>query len=76
MDVRIGISESNQVIDIEMPDDTDREALKSAIATAISDGTVLWLADKRGKETGIPGAKVAYADIGADKDGRRIGFGA
>ncbi len=76
MDIRIGISESNHVIEVEMADETDRAALKSSISNSISEGTMLWLIDKRGKETGIPGAKVAFADIGSAEDDRRIGFGA
>ena len=59
-----------------MADDTDRAALKSSISDAISDGNMLWLMDKRGKETGISGSKVAYTDIGSAEDDRRIGFGA
>ena len=76
MDVRIGISESPQVIEVEMADDTDRAALKSAVADAISSGSVLWVADKKGKETGVPGAKIAFLDIGTTDAERRIGFGA
>ena len=59
-----------------MADDTDRAALKSAVADAISSGSVLWVADKKGKETGVPGAKIAFLDIGTTDAERRIGFGA
>ena len=76
MDVRIGISESNQVVEIEMADDVDRDGLKSAVADAIGTGSMLWVVDKKGKETGVPGAKIAFVDIGTTDADRRIGFGA
>ena len=46
---------------------------KSAIAEA---GAMLWLTDKDGRQIGVPSAKVAYVDIGAQAGGPRIGFGA
>jgi hypothetical protein len=76
MDVRIGISESNQVVEVDMTDDTDRDKLKDAVADAIGAGSMLWVADKKGKETGVPGAKIAFVEIGTSDADRRIGFGA
>jgi hypothetical protein len=76
MDVRIGISESSQVIEVEIDDDTNRDELKSAVADAISKGSMFWFADKKGKETGVPGSKIAFVDIGTSDADRRIGFGA
>jgi hypothetical protein len=76
MDVRIGISESNQVVEVDMTDDTDRRSLKDSVADAIGTGSMLWVADKKGKETGVPGAKIAFVEIGTSDADRRIGFGA
>ncbi len=76
MDVRIGISESSHVIEVEIDDDTDRGEFKSAVAEAISKGSMLWVADKKGKETGVSGAKIAFVDVGSSDADRRIGFGA
>lgn len=76
MDVRIGISESSVVVELDMADDTDRNALKSVLSDAISAGTMVWLTDRKGKETGIPGSKIAFAEVGSADDARRIGFGA
>ncbi|MGI9596905.1 MAG: hypothetical protein ACR2QK_12135 [Acidimicrobiales bacterium] len=36
MDVRIGIAESPQVIEVEVDDDADRDALKSDIEAALA----------------------------------------
>ncbi len=77
MDVRIGIAQSGQVIEIEMANDTDREALKASITAALSsEGEALWFADARGKETVIPSARVSFVELGTDTADRRIGFGA
>ncbi len=76
MDVRIGISESPQVIEVEMADDTDRAGLKTSVADAIGNGSMLWVTDKKGKEFGVSGSKIAFIDIGTTDDERRIGFGA
>jgi hypothetical protein len=76
MDVRIGISESSQVIEVEMDDGSDRDEFKSAVADAIGKGSMLWVSDKKGKETGISGAKIAFVEVGTNDADRRIGFGA
>lgn len=77
MDVRIGIADSPQIIEVEMPDDTDRDELKQTVH-AVLEGSVplLTLEDKRGKELNVPSARVAFVEIGAGDAARRIGFGA
>ncbi len=76
MDVRIGISESNQIIEVDMEDDTDRDGLKKRVADAIGAESMLWVSDKKGKEIGVPGSRIAFVDIGTAETDRRIGFGA
>ena len=76
MDVRIGVTYSAKEIDIELGDDADREALRSQIDNALgNDVGVLWLTDRRGREVGVPSAKIAYIEIGSSDMERRIGFG-
>ena len=76
MDVRIGVTYSPKEIDVELPEDTDRDALKAEIAEALGkDDDVLWLTDRRGRMVGVPSAKVAYVEIGSPDDSHRIGFG-
>lgn len=75
VDVRIGVTYSAREIDLQLSDDTDREALRKQVNDALDgrDG-VLWLTDKRGREVGVPADKVAYVELGSDSDGRSIGF--
>lgn len=57
-------------------DDGDRDDLKSRVEAALSGATdVLWLTDKRGRDVGVPSAKIAYVELGSADGDRRIGFG-
>jgi hypothetical protein len=44
------------------------------VETAIADGTLLRLVDDRGRTVLVPGAKIAYVEVGATTKGR-VGFG-
>ena len=75
--VRVGVSQVPREIEIELAEDTDREALAKEVDSALAkaDG-VLWLTDRKGKRVGVPSSKVAYVEIGPPGDDRRVGFGA
>ena len=75
--VRVGVTQAPREIEVEMADDTDRAALSKSIEQTLgqADG-VLWLEDRRGRKVGLPSAKVAYIEIGAPGEDRRVGFGA
>ncbi len=77
MDLRIGITQTNQVIEVELDDASDRDALKKQIDGALS-GTdpVLWVTDRKGRETGIPTSQISWVEVGTVDPDRRIGFGA
>lgn len=75
--VRVGVTQAPREIEVEMADDTDRAALSKSIEQTLgqADG-VLWLEDRRGRKICLPSAKVAYIEIGAPGEDRRVGFGA
>jgi hypothetical protein len=76
VDIRIGVTHAPREINIEMGDDTDRDTLKKQVAAALADDdAVLWLTDRRGRDIGIPSERIAYIEIGAPNDDRKIGFG-
>jgi hypothetical protein len=76
VDVRIGVTYSAKEIDVELGDDADAAELRSEIEAVLRDGeSVLWLTDRKGRQVGVPVAKVAYVEIGSPHDDRRIGFG-
>lgn len=49
-----------------------RAAVESALE---GKSAVLWITDKRGKETAIPAAKIAFVEFGAPDGDRKMGFG-
>ncbi len=76
MDVRIGVTNTAKEIDLELPDGTDADALSKQIEETLgSETAVLWLTDRRGRRVGVPARKVAYVELEAKSDDRRVGFG-
>ncbi len=77
MDIRIGITQAPREIAIEVEDDAKaREALKKNVEAALKgEITTLWITDKKGRDTAIPTAKIAYVEIGSSDPDRKIGFG-
>ncbi|MDQ1437214.1 MAG: hypothetical protein QOK43_843 [Acidimicrobiaceae bacterium] len=74
MEVRIGVTYAPKEIELEFPEDADRDALVKQVEQAIASDAILWLTDRRGRRVGIPSAKVAYVEISGRDDERRVGF--
>jgi hypothetical protein len=75
VDVRIGVTQAARELSLEV-DDGDREDLKVRVEAALSGAVdVLWVTDKRGRDVGVPAAKIAYVEVGSAEGERRIGFG-
>jgi hypothetical protein len=75
VDIRIGVAHSPKELEILLADDTDPDAVRKHVDKAVETGGTLWLTDRRGRQIGIPSAKLAYVEIGSAEAGRRIGFG-
>jgi hypothetical protein len=76
VDVRIGVTQAPREINIEIADDIDRDALRTQVEAALAGAVdVLWLTDRKGRDIGVPSAKIAYVEIGTSDSDRRIGFG-
>jgi hypothetical protein len=76
VDVRIGITQAPRELLVELPDDADREELKSAIhAALVGASDTFTLTDRRGREVMVPSAKIAYVELGQVDGERRMGFG-
>jgi uncharacterized protein DUF3107 len=75
VDLRIGVTNAPREVVVELADDVDREKLRAQIDVALADESVLWVTDKRGKQIGVPGAKIAYVEVGSPDADRRMGFG-
>jgi len=76
VDIRIGVIHSLKEIEVELPEDADRDDLRKRVDEAVSDGAkTLWLTDRFGREVAVPAAKIAYVELGRPDAERRIGFG-
>jgi len=77
VEVRIGIIHTAKELEIELAEDAERDTIIADVEAALSrrEG-VLWLTDRRGRRVGIPAAQVAYVEVGAPANERRVGFGA
>ncbi|MAU35047.1 MAG: DUF3107 domain-containing protein [Acidimicrobiales bacterium] len=75
MDLRIGIAHMQKEVNLEMADDFDLSDFKSNLEEALKSETgIVWLTDVNGREVGIPGNKIGYAEIGIQDSGRPVGF--
>jgi hypothetical protein len=74
MEVRIGVVHTPKELALEL--DASLDEVKKSIEKALSDDDgVLWLTDSRGRVVGVPSERVAYVEIEADGETRRVGFG-
>jgi hypothetical protein len=76
VDVRIGIVQSMKELDIELPDDADRDKVLADVEEALGEeGRILWLTDRKGRQVGVPAGKIAYVELDPPTSDRRVGFG-
>jgi Protein of unknown function (DUF3107) len=75
VEVRIGIVQSMKELEIELPEDTERDDVLAEVESALASETVLWFTDRRGRRVGVPSSRVAYVEVGAPAGERRVGFG-
>jgi hypothetical protein len=77
VEVRIGVSQVPREIEVDLADGTTVEELAARVEKAVSSGSgVLWLTDRRGRQVGVPAAKLAYIELDTAAESRRVGFGA
>ncbi|BBH16472.1 ATP-binding protein [Nocardioides baekrokdamisoli] len=71
MEVRIGVQFAARELVVESAEDA--ATVEALIATAVSEGGVLTLADIKGKKVIVPAEKIAYIEIGTPVLGT-VGF--
>jgi uncharacterized protein DUF3107 len=72
VEVKIGVQYAVREIVFESTGSADD--IEKAVSDAIAKGTMLNLADERGRRILVPGEKLAYVEIGEPVE-RRVGFG-
>jgi hypothetical protein len=75
VDVRIGVKNSPKELEVILEDGADADEVRKHVDTAVTDGGMLWMTDRKGRQYGVPVDKVSYVEIGTSDASRRIGFG-
>ncbi|PWH06832.1 DUF3107 domain-containing protein [Brachybacterium endophyticum] len=71
MDIRIGIQHAPRELVVETEESA--ESVRSALETALADGSLAALTDSKGGTVLVPGEKIAYVEI-ASGTPKRVGF--
>lgn len=71
MKVRIGISTTDKLLEIEVE---DPEAFRKEMETAVVQGGMGWFTDSKGRTVGIPARSVAFVEMEDSGQGRTVGF--
>lgn len=70
-EVRIGVSDSNQELHIEV--EGSSEEVIALVNNAVESGKPLKLTDIKGRQTIVPAAKIGFVEVGPAPE-RRVGF--
>ncbi len=77
MEIRIGIAETSQVIEIEMDDGTDLKDVKAKIEAALGGKVdVVWFEDRKQRQIAVPAPRISFVEVNPSEAERKIGFGA
>ena len=71
MRVRIGISDSSKVVELDVD---DVKEFQGEMERAVSDGGLAWFTDTRQRVVGVPTGSVAFVEIEATEGGPAVGF--
>lgn len=76
MDVRLGVTHTSKELVVDLGDDIDGDEVKSRLDEAMAnpDG-MFWLTDRRGRQVGVPVARLSYVEIASPDAVSRVGFG-
>lgn len=70
--VKVGVAETNRVIEVETE---DPESFRASIEEAFSQArSVIWFEDTKRRLVGVPITRLAYIEIEQDGASRQVGF--
>lgn len=73
MEIAIGIQHANREIRVDVTEQADH--VRSLVDKAFSgEPKLLWLTDTKGNLVAVPVEKLAYVEIMAGKEEKRVGF--
>jgi hypothetical protein len=70
------VSHTSKELVVDLDEAMDGDAVRAELNTAMAnpDG-VFWLTDRRGRQVGVPVARLSYVEIGSPDATPRVGFG-
>lgn len=71
MKVRIGIAETDKVVEIDVE---DVKSFKKEMERALEEGGLAWFTDTKARTVGVPARSVAFIEIEAEDVGPAVGF--
>lgn len=71
MRVRIGIADTDKLVEIEID---DVPSFKEELERAVAASELAWFIDSRGRTVGIPARQVAFVEIEDTEAGPAVGF--
>lgn len=71
MKVRIGISTTDKLLEIEID---DPEAFRKEMESSMAEDGMGWFTDSKGRTVGIPARSVAFVEMEDAGDKRQVGF--
>ena len=71
MKVRIGIAETDKLVELDVE---DAEGFKSEIERAVTEGGLGWFTDTKGRSVGIPAKNIAFVEIEDPDRSSTVGF--
>ena len=76
MEIRIGVIHIPKEITVELPEETDRDALKTQLDESLAgQAPTLWLTDVRGRQVAVPSQRIGYVELAGEEGDRPVGFG-
>lgn len=75
MDIRIGIVQSMKELEVELPEDANREKMMKEVESALESDKILWLTDRKGRRVGVPASRISYVEFVTSASERVVGFG-
>ena len=71
MKVRIGVSNTDKLIEIEVDDE---KAFRKQIEKAVEEGGLGWFKDSKGRSVGIPARNIAFIEMDDNEGEQTVGF--
>ncbi|MEZ7662286.1 MULTISPECIES: DUF3107 domain-containing protein [Rothia] len=72
MEIKIGIRHISREVTLETKESV--ETIRTKVADAITNGSLLEITDDKGAITLVPGEQIGYVELGSEEK-RRVGFG-